>query len=155
GVVMGMGFVGAGSILRTGLNVHGITTAACLWLVSAVGLAAGGGMYFEAVFATGAGLFVLIGLNAFELQWKQKAKRQVTVDLDENLLSRSSLIAAVNTGGVAVISIGYDRDLEAHSSCLELVVSLAAESATEPLLARLEVLPGVRRVRIRVPDAAG
>src|ERR671935_246663 len=51
-VVTGVGLLGAGAILRTGLSIQGLTTAASLWLV-AVGLAAGGGMLVEAVIATG------------------------------------------------------------------------------------------------------
>ena len=47
-VVAGVGFLGAGAILRTGLGVHGLTTAAGLWLVAAIGLASGGGMFLEA-----------------------------------------------------------------------------------------------------------
>src|SRR2546428_13898337 len=44
-VVTGVGFLGAGAILRTGLSIQGLTTAASLWLVAAVGLAAGGGRF--------------------------------------------------------------------------------------------------------------
>src|ERR1051325_6599108 len=59
-VVTGIGFLGAGAILRTGLNVQGLTTAASMWLVAALGLAAGGGMYLETAIATGTSLIVLI-----------------------------------------------------------------------------------------------
>src|SRR5437762_179450 len=52
GVISGIGFLGAGAIIRTGITVQGLTTAAGLWLVAAVGLAAGGGMYLEAFVAT-------------------------------------------------------------------------------------------------------
>src|ERR1700691_2143054 len=51
-VVTGIGFLGAGAILRTGISIQGLTTAASLWLVAAVGLAAGGGMYIVAAAAT-------------------------------------------------------------------------------------------------------
>jgi len=43
-VVTGVGFLGAGAILRTGIGVQGLTTAASLWMVASIGLAAGGGM---------------------------------------------------------------------------------------------------------------
>src|SRR6202522_1901616 len=55
-VVSGVGFLGAGAILRTGMSIQGLTTAASLWLVAAVGLAAGGGMYILAVTVTVASL---------------------------------------------------------------------------------------------------
>ncbi len=51
-VVSGIGFLGAGSIIRAGTSVVGVTTAASIWLVAAVGLATGAGLYFHAIFAT-------------------------------------------------------------------------------------------------------
>ena len=51
-VVSGIGFLGAGAILREGITIRGLTTAAGLWLVAAIGMAAGGGMYVESLFAT-------------------------------------------------------------------------------------------------------
>ena len=63
-VVSGIGFIGAGTIIfRKQENmVSGLTTAAGLWVVAAIGLACGGGMY---VLATAATLMVLVGLEAF------------------------------------------------------------------------------------------
>ena len=51
-MVTGVGFLGAGTILRIGANVRGLTTAASIWLVVAVGMAAGAGMYILAVVTT-------------------------------------------------------------------------------------------------------
>jgi putative Mg2+ transporter-C (MgtC) family protein len=45
GVITGIGFLGAGEIIRTQGGVHGLTTAACLWLVAALGVAVGSGLY--------------------------------------------------------------------------------------------------------------
>lgn len=51
-VVSGIGFLGAGAIMKEGLTVTGLTTAACLWVVAGVGLAVGAGYYSAALFAT-------------------------------------------------------------------------------------------------------
>ena len=51
-VVSGIGFLGAGTILRDGVSVKGLTTAASLWVVSAIGLAAGAGLYFSSFLVT-------------------------------------------------------------------------------------------------------
>lgn len=51
-VVSGIGFLGAGTILRMGLTVHGLTTAASIWAVAAVGLAVGAGLYIFAAVGT-------------------------------------------------------------------------------------------------------
>jgi len=51
-VVTGIGFIGAGTILRTGFTVKGLTTAASIWAVSGVGLSVGAGLYLPAIIAT-------------------------------------------------------------------------------------------------------
>src|SRR6187549_140424 len=56
-VVTGIGFLGAGAILRSGENIHGLTTAATIWVNAAIGMAAGLGLY---VIATGAASLTLI-----------------------------------------------------------------------------------------------
>ncbi len=61
-VVSGIGFLGAGAIMKEGLSVTGLTTAACLWVVAGVGLAVGLGFYPGAVMTTG---FVALVLRVF------------------------------------------------------------------------------------------
>ena len=58
-VVTGVGFLGAGTILRAGGTVRGLTTAASIWAVAAIGLAVGVGYYVTACVATGLALLVL------------------------------------------------------------------------------------------------
>jgi putative Mg2+ transporter-C (MgtC) family protein len=58
-VVSGIGFLGAGAIIRQGLSVRGLTTAATLWAVAAIGMAAGTGYYWAAVATTALVLFTL------------------------------------------------------------------------------------------------
>jgi putative Mg2+ transporter-C (MgtC) family protein len=58
-IVTGIGFVGAGSILRSGRSVHGMTTAATIWVNASVGMAAGAGLYTIAVASTIIALVVL------------------------------------------------------------------------------------------------
>lgn len=50
-IVTGVGFLGAGAILREGISIHGLTTAASLWVTAAVGLTVGTGMYWVGAFA--------------------------------------------------------------------------------------------------------
>jgi len=58
-IVTGVGFLGAGTIWRTSSTVRGLTTAASIWLVAAVGMLSGGGMYVLAVFTTLCGFATL------------------------------------------------------------------------------------------------
>jgi putative Mg2+ transporter-C (MgtC) family protein len=65
-VISGIGFLGAGTIIREGYNVRGLTTAASLWAVSCVGLAAGIGFYQGAIIVTALIYITLIVLKKFE-----------------------------------------------------------------------------------------
>ncbi len=65
-IIPGVGFLGAGTIMRARGTVHGLTTAASVWLVAAIGMAAGGGFYRGAILATLLGHLVLVGINHVE-----------------------------------------------------------------------------------------
>ena len=66
GVMTGVGFLGAGVIFKEGVSVQGLTTAACLWVTSAIGMLCGAGMFAAAGLTTGAVLITLIIFRWFE-----------------------------------------------------------------------------------------
>lgn len=71
GVITGIGFLGAGLIIFRGDTVHGVTTAAGLWIVTALGMAVGFGMYAVAIFTTILVLIILMGMWYLENRFKQ------------------------------------------------------------------------------------
>ena len=75
-VVSGIGFLGAGSILLRGDVVRGLTTAASLWSVAAVGLAVGGGLYVAAAAATAILLFILAAMKPLEQRYFSSRQRR-------------------------------------------------------------------------------
>ena len=89
-VVTGIGFLGAGVILKQGITVRGLTTAACLWVTAAIGMAAGGGMYLVAAATCGLTVLTLVGLKAFETTFARDTYRRVTlvtgIDVDADLI---------------------------------------------------------------------
>lgn len=66
GVIGGIGFLGAGSIIRSGTSVHGITTGASIWLAGAIGVAAGVNNFVLAALVTGLALVIMTVLGAIE-----------------------------------------------------------------------------------------
>ena len=72
-VVTGIGFLGAGAILRSGQHVHGLTTAATIWVNAAVGMAVGAGQYAMAAVATSITLVVLAVLEPLEAWFERRA----------------------------------------------------------------------------------
>jgi len=65
-IVTGIGFLGAGAIIHSGIGVHGLTTAAGIWVVASVGMACGAGMYVLAIFSTMLSMLVLLVLPPLE-----------------------------------------------------------------------------------------
>ena len=72
-IIPGIGFIGAGSILHARGSVTGLTTAATIFVVASIGMAAGGGLYITAVFATGVLLIALALLGKAETHFSLKA----------------------------------------------------------------------------------
>lgn len=86
GIVTGIGFIGAGAIMRTGAGIKGLTTAAMIWVNAAIGVAVGGGEYRVATIATIVALVVLVLLDPVERALarrnggRKKGRRALTDD---------------------------------------------------------------------------
>ncbi len=72
-IITGVGFLGGGAILRSGTTIHGMTTAATIWVNAAVGMAVGMGEYVIAVVATAVTLVVLALLPPIESYFERRA----------------------------------------------------------------------------------
>ena len=81
-IVTGIGFLGAGAILRSGRSVHGMTTAATIWVNAAVGMAAGAGEFAMASVATGITLVVLAVLGPVESYFERRSSAPAGADGD-------------------------------------------------------------------------
>ena len=114
-VVVGIGFLGGGAILKYGATVRGLTTAASMWVTAAIGLAVGVGYYWAAVAATVAALAALVGFRYLRRWIRDRFSRQsevVTFRLRRGA-DPSRLVAAVNDlGGVSVRSMRIDSSGE-------------------------------------------
>jgi len=96
-VVSGIGFLGAGTILLRHDVIRGLTTAASLWTVAAIGLAVGGGLYLPAVIATVLILGILMGLKPLEnrLFSQSRQRRTLVVEIDPARISRAAVVASI------------------------------------------------------------
>jgi putative Mg2+ transporter-C (MgtC) family protein len=138
-IVTGIGFLGAGAIIREGLSVRGLTTAASLWISAAIGMAAGAGYYEAAVAATALTLFALwpLRLFAFRLveRWRPEEAR-VVVELEAGQSVRPLLD---RVGEVTQLEVEDERDRR--------VVTLELEHVDEQLVAALTDEPYVIAVK--------
>lgn len=147
-VVSGIGFLAGGAILRSGAAVQGLTTAAGLWLVTAIGLCTGSGMYVEGLAVTGLGVVALTALRRFEDKDDKSIRRRITIVLGEGAPAVSELVAAINELGATVAELDYDRRLDDKKKIVvTLDVRVPMHVGLAKLVERLERQPGVRRIQ--------
>jgi putative Mg2+ transporter-C (MgtC) family protein len=150
-IVTGMGFLAGGAIMRTGLTVQGLTTAAALWLVGAIGMAGGAGMYAIAVFVTLIGVVALTLVRRFEDKDDQRVRRRVSIVLgpDGSIADVSSKLTAL---GVSVVPESWDRQFADKTLAVTLDLHFPRALGIERVLTELEEQRDVRRVRLEVPS---
>ncbi|HET7110498.1 MAG TPA: MgtC/SapB family protein [Gemmatimonadales bacterium] len=162
-VVSGIGFLGAGTILLRQEVIRGLTTAASLWAVAAIGLAVGGGLYFPAVAATALILLILLGLKPLErrLFAGHRELQSVIVRLDPARTSRVQVENAVAKANVPVRQFRAVAGSSPTEEAIELVVGADSVEDMAGLVAFLKHIPGVRTVvasgtvEARVEDKEG
>ncbi len=132
-VVTGIGFLGAGVIIKSGANVRGLTTAACLWTAAAIGMAAGGGYYFLAVFPTLIALVCLILLKYFEIfSYSKNSYRMLQVTTPITFES-ADIIEIVKRKGLKVLDCDIRRNYETGTTVTKLSLSLFHRGFTDDL----------------------
>lgn len=146
-VVTGIGFLAGGAILRTGLSIQGLTTAAGLWLVAAIGLCAGAGMFVESVAATVLGIISLTVLRRFEDK-DDLVRRRLTLTLTDAAVPIDTLVEKLAALGLGAQLEGWDRDSEAARRQLTLSVKLPREDGEAALVTALEAEPGISRMQL-------
>jgi len=145
-IVTGIGFLGAGAIIRQGLSVRGLTTAASLWVVAAIGMAAGAGYYSGAVVTT---VVVLLSLWPLRILARRTFERirpgelRLEVELRANE-SPSVLLDSLESRGVAVRGFEVEDARDRRRVALEVRVEDVQPEAVTAELMRLEPVLGVR-----------
>src|SRR5471030_2680515 len=148
-VVSGIGFLGAGSILLRGDLVRGLTTAASLWTVAAIGLAVGGGLYTASVAATAIILIILAGIKPLERRFiSVKQRRQLTLLVDRGTLNFHALHEALGVGSVRVKQFVVQQS-DDSPELDEVQISLSRVSSNEydAICTRLRALETVREFK--------
>jgi len=146
-VVSGIGFLGAGSILLRGEVVRGLTTAASLWTVAAIGLAVGGGLYVEAVFATILILLILAGIKPLEERFQQRNQtHELRLKTDHGAVTIDAIQTALGYRARRitrfVVMPGEEPEFD------EIAIRVARLSAVDlkEMIGQLQALPHVHAV---------
>jgi putative Mg2+ transporter-C (MgtC) family protein len=148
-VVAGVGFLGAGAIMRSGLSVRGLTTAACLWTVAAVGLAVGCGYWRAALVTT---LLTLLSLSVFQKVERRfskgKAHRRFVVHAKDSAMLVHRLEEVLRAEGIGIEEVDLQRDLLQKKLQVSITATCSERVDIDKLSREFSALPDVEKVEI-------
>lgn len=151
GIVTGVGFLGAGAIIRTRDIVRGVTTAACIWLVAVLGAAVGQGLYVLAVSGAAVAMVVLVALNRVERIIPGYSYHAVAVCGRGGQARRleEACREVFSRAGHRVLGLDVRIRREEERSCLTFYVRSTGKVEATRLAEELLSLPGVSEVTWR------
>lgn len=152
-IVTGIGFIGAGAILKEGFTIRGLTTAASLWVAAAVGTAAGAGFAEIALVADAGAVLALTFLHYLERAVPHESYRVLSLRIPLETPA-SAVIAAVKRRNVTVLQFDCDRDHAGRSMTLRLGLRVRHRGSSDRLAFAVvedveKAFPAVRRIRWR------
>lgn len=148
-VLTGIGFLGGGAILRTGLSIHGLTTAASIWASATIGIAVGAGLLVQALVLTAlvaGGLLALTPLESF-LTGRRELRR-IVVDAREAGDLLEQVRSRLGAYRVRLDEVGLIHNLEQKRLTLTLVAACPERIPYPDLVRDLGQIPGVVEIRI-------
>jgi putative Mg2+ transporter-C (MgtC) family protein len=153
-VVSGIGFIGAGTIILRREIVRGLTTAASIWAVAAIGLAVGGGMYIAAIAATVFALVILVVVKPIEWRlFRHRRARRVSLKVDTQETSLAEIKVKIEAANLRLdhLMIRLSNSLDEE----QVELHLARGVSEEELLLLVEGLnrfDGVHEIRSLVNE---
>lgn len=128
GIIAGIGFVCAGTIIRTGVSVKGLTTAATLWVCAGIGMACGCGLVLEAIAAAAVTMMFLVGLFYIE-KVLGKSSPRVTITVKKSVTMVRDIRQQADANGLVIKNIGtHMQKLENGEEALSIDVLFALQS---------------------------
>ncbi|MBI3320560.1 MAG: MgtC/SapB family protein [Candidatus Omnitrophica bacterium] len=144
-VVSGIGFLGAGTILRFRASIRGLTTAASLWAVAGIGLAIGSGFVVGAVTATAIVLLALFGLGNFERGMRKDWYRILVVDTRASSEALAKIRHILSDYEVEIRDLEIKPTDQPDVSIVELHVKLLSQHDEPAIVNEILRLEGTRR----------
>lgn len=148
GVVTGIGFLGAGTIIRFKASVRGLTTAASLWTVSGVGLAVGCGFYtasFTTVILVIASLFLLTKIE--QRMVRKDWYKTVVVETKSNADQLVSIRAVLSNYKVEIRDLGIKKTEVPENVLLEINLKLLSSKDDDQIISEIINIDGVNKVK--------
>jgi putative Mg2+ transporter-C (MgtC) family protein len=150
-VVSGIGFLGAGAILKFGADIKGLTTAASIWAMAAVGMAIGAGMFRVSIIGITVILFALTIMNLIEKKiFKQRSLRKIEIIVKKRNSNIKIIGEVFKTFDLQIISTGFERNVHDATDRFVFLVNVTSELEVQKLADSLEQQPGMVSVVVEI-----
>lgn len=150
-VLTGIGFLGAGAIIQNRGSIQGLTTAACIWVIAVIGLAAGAGMYMTAIITTLATLIVLLSMEKLEKKmFLDGVNKILTINCSTSSPDLRKIRSILEGRYVYIIGVSYENDYEQNKSVVTYKVNVKSKSAYSILFAEIYQLGYVTHIKLQV-----
>lgn len=147
-VVTGIGFLGAGAIIREKASIRGLTTAACLWVVAAIGVACGVGLYAISFVVTAISLTSLLLLKKVESSLKRDTYTSLKVWCEDESGQIGALEEQIKKCGMSILDTSVELDKISRTVFIEFQVKYNSHSLSCNIVDSILKVPGVMRVRL-------
>ncbi len=148
GALIGIGFLGAGVIIKSGFTVRGLTTAASIWIVSAIGLAIGAGLYFEGIATSVITITALVALREVEKNIKILQYRNVIISTRIIENAEEIVTSMFSEYKIHIHSVDYEKDQAKEEFIYNFSISTRNKSAIKDMFLKLGALEFVKTVKI-------
>lgn len=148
-VISGIGFLGAGAILRYGFTVKGLTTATSLWTMAIVGMTVGAGYYLIGVVTTVLMLVVLTLLNILENRFvRRSVSRFLSIEAGYKKGVVKSIRHIVEEFADSVASFTIQKSIKDKRMRIQIVAQISRDQKLEDLVDELSDVSGVRHLKV-------
>ena len=145
-IVTGIGFLGAGAIIANGSTIRGLTTAASVWSVAAIGLAVGGGMYWAALIATSISLFLLVWLRPWERRLDERWRKQtISAVFDPRVASLEGILTALHTVNLHASRLTVNKGIDGGSEEVQIMLEERGGAVLQNAVLIVSKVNGVQR----------
>lgn len=152
-VVSGIGFLGAGAIMRFGTDVKGLTTAASIWTVAALGLAIGAGMFTISIIGVVIVVFALTIMDSFEKRFfKERSLKKIGLSVKKKDADIQTLKEILKTLDIKVVSTGVERHINDATDRITFLVGVTKMVNIKKLTELLDQYPGMVSFNIEIVD---
>ncbi|HDH53002.1 MAG TPA: MgtC/SapB family protein [Nitrospirae bacterium] len=148
GALIGIGFLGAGVIIKSGFAIRGLTTAASIWIVSAIGLSIGGGLYLEGIVTTAITIIALLALRIIEKKIKILRFKNIIISVPVTEDAEETVRSIIANTGFNIHSVDYEKNRAEDKITYYFITSTRNRGVVRQLFKKLSSLDFIKTIKI-------